>query len=279
MTAPAAANSLVAPPAAAVLQLDDVAFRYEKTAKTAVLENVRLALPAGGTVAVLGLSGSGKTTLLHLLGLLWEDPPERGTIRYWHGTREYPYADLSPRQAARLRLENFGFVLQTSYLLPHFSCGQNIAVPLALKRESSADQQHKVDDLLGKAGLRHLRDRSARELSGGEKQRIALLRAIVHDPHVLFADEPVSNLDIHNAPLVLELLKEWKKGDLHRDSPHRTRTLILVSHDIDLAWDIADGFVLLHRGRVVKERLLTRQDLPGGPAEIARLIKFGVQES
>jgi ABC-type lipoprotein export system ATPase subunit len=209
------------------------------------------------TVAVLGPSGSGKTTLLNLLGLLWEDRPAGGRIVY-RGADDLDYADLNRSEKTELRLREFGFVLQSCYLLPHFSCLQNIALPLQLQGWTNAASRDRVEALLRQADqagaedgqtreeLWQVRHRLGSEVSLGQRQRMAVLRAMVHDPRVIFADEPVSNLDTGSTLRMLNLLREWRKGGWRLPGSNRTaRTLVLVCHHLETALREADWFLVL----------------------------------
>lgn len=243
------------PPAFAV---ENATFRYRRSlwsrlrrpAPLPVLNRVTATIPAGGVTAVLGRSGSGKTTLLSLLGLLGDRGLAAGRIAY-HGDRGpvQNYARLSGARRAALRRAEFGFVLQSCYLLPHFSCLDNIAMPLALQGVSPRECRRRVErlvDLVGADSLRADLARRAGGVSGGQKQRTAVLRAVVHDPAVLFADEPVSNLDEDSTERVLELFARWRSGTLNAESnARRTRTLVLVTHDVELAHRLADSFLLI----------------------------------
>jgi ABC-type lipoprotein export system ATPase subunit len=254
-------------------QLRDVTCRYP-TAPRDALCGVSIDLPGGGVLAVLGLSGSGKTTLLNLLGLLGGSPLTRGDVAFRSASGTYLYRRLGAAAGTRVRRDHFGFVLQSSYLLPHFSCAQNVGVPLALRGASTRDRRRRVRELLERADpskeLLALADRSPREVSGGEKQRMAVLRAIVHDPDVVFADEPFSSLDPRNGAVILSLLRSWQKGALHGTA--RERTLILVSHHLESAYHFAESFLLLRQGEVVHGAVLTARDLPGGSRSILGLL-------
>lgn len=251
--------------------LQAVSFRYDP-ASADVLAGLSLELPDEAVIAVLGMSGSGKTTLLNLLGLLWERNPTAGCVSYTPpGGARRDYASLGAAARAELRRQYFGFVLQSAYLLPQLSCAENVEVPLALTGEGEKERRKRAETLLGRAGLSGRAAASARDISGGEKQRVAVLRAIAHNPEVVFADEPLSNLDPHNSRLVLDLLREWQAGSLE-PADGRRRTLVLVTHDFRAAWDVADHFLLLRQGRAVEGRLLTKADLPDGPEQIERLI-------
>jgi ABC-type lipoprotein export system ATPase subunit len=221
------------------------------------LRGLTLTLPAGGTVALLGESGSGKSTLLNLLGLLWDRPPAAGSVVYHHGRTTAAAARLSRRQHARLRRDEFGFIFQSSFLLPHFTVEQNVAVPLELGGLGRAAIRERVGALLAITGLEDLARRPARTLSGGQRQRVAVLRAIVHDPVVVFADEPASSLDRHNAEVIHDLLARWRRGQLgfQADRPAGIRTLFLVSHNLrEVRRMHAESVLLLFDGQVVGGR-------------------------
>ncbi len=204
-----------------------------------------------GATAVLGLSGSGKTTLLNLLGLLAAAAVKPGEILL-RGTGDY--AALRTSDQVRLRRDTFGFVLQSAFLLPHFSCLENVAVPLALAGVGRRERHERVEKLFHKADksdrLWKLIHKRPRDISGGERQRVAVLRAIVHDPLVLFADEPLSSLDPLNAREMLKLLRHWLDGGMTPESSvaDRRRTLMLVSHDVSTAVEFANGRCLVMRG-------------------------------
>jgi ABC-type lipoprotein export system ATPase subunit len=254
-----------------------LSFRYPKAIEDA-LEGASLTVPSDATTAVLGLSGSGKTTLLHLLGLLNQAASVAGQIVYGGKDDPVDYSTLSGGRRAELRRRDFGFVLQDAYLLPHLTCAENIAMPLALQALPPAQQRERVEALLTKADRRKLLlgrgDYHPRDVSGGERQRMAVLRAVVHDPRVLFADEPVSNLDPRNTRRVLRLLRAWRRGKLHPGGQTGARSLVLVSHNIALAYRLANHFILLRRGRVVEGRTLPKAEVMarGGPAALRALI-------
>lgn len=266
-----------------LFRLDDLTLQFPASPEP-TLDGVSLSIPGGGVVALLGSSGSGKSTLLNVLGLLWGRNPTAGTVLYERGKTRWNYSDpaCTPQVQDELRAREFGFALQSSYLLPHFTAMQNLAVPLELRGDARAERTRRVEALLARAGLLHKAADKARTLSGGERQRIAVLRAIVHDPFVVFADEPISNLDPHNARLVLDLLADWRAGE---GEPAREgeRTLVLVVHDPEIAWERADAFIVLRQGRVVRANdrhsgVWTR-DEAGGPRQLTKWIVDGSAES
>ena len=184
-----------------------------------VLDDVSLAVGAGEFVAVMGSSGSGKSTLLSLLSGL--DSPSTGRI--WVADRDI--TDLSEDELAPLRNETIGFVFQSFHLVPSLSARENIMFPAELRHDREA--QKKAEALLARVGLQARSNNFPHQLSGGEKQRVAICRALINDPKILFADEPTGNLDSKNGESILNLLL-----DLHQE---RQTTLVLVTHDLKLA--------------------------------------------
>lgn len=256
----------------------DLTYRYPNKKKPALdLDGVALEIPTGATTAVLGMSGSGKTTLLNILGLLAEGSIRPGNVVLEDGDRRYDYGTLTRTECAHLRLTNFGFVLQSSYLLPNFSCACNVQMPLLLQGVSRRERRRMFDELLVEVdprrdGLAAAKDNRPGQVSGGERQRMAVLRAIIHDPKLIFADEPFGSLDPINRRRVVQLLTDWQAGTLRADDHKHERTLLLVTHEIDIAYDIADCFVLLAHGRVLGETVLCKDRLSGGLNELKKLI-------
>jgi putative ABC transport system ATP-binding protein len=163
--------------------------RYLSGDKTlTVLERVTFSLPVGASCAVMGPSGSGKTTLLSLCAGL--DLPEEGTVR----VHDVIINRLSEEERARFRRETIGFVFQSFRLLPTLTALENTMVPLELLGRSGA--RERAEELLDRVGLSHRLHHFPSQLSGGEQQRVGIARAFIHRPKVLFADEPVGNLDV-----------------------------------------------------------------------------------
>jgi putative ABC transport system ATP-binding protein len=219
---------------------------------------VTLIIPSGTCVAVVGASGSGKTTLLNLLGLLWDRSFE-GRIKYYppNGGEPQDYAHLRLGARNRMRSREFGFVLQNSYLLPFLSGRANVGLPLALQGHSPAACARSASDLLRDADvdshnpLEEAAGRLPGTASGGQRQRMAVLRSMIHQPVVLFADEPLSNLDPFSAEAILALFQRWLDAD-------QERSLIFVSHDLQRLrdWNQVDYYLPLRHGQVVGGELL-----------------------
>ena len=229
-------------------RLTSVGHTYEGEADAA-LDGITLDIPADRRVAVLGPSGAGKTTLLHLLGLLL--PVARGDIHYEPPHGKFDYRALGESRRLELRRRRFGYALQNCYLLPNFSCLDNVAMPLRLRGTPAAECRERVMTLFALTGDKELAARATRRgesLSAGQRQRVAVLRAVVHDPDVIFADEPTSNLDPKNADAILQLLARWQAGGL--GGPAKPRGLVVVCHHVESALRLVglDGrMIVLHR--------------------------------
>jgi len=205
-----------------VLEVVGLSKHYETPAgKVVVLSGVDLRLEAGDSASIVGPSGSGKSTLLHILGAL--EPPSAGSMRL-NGTD--PYA-LSDRQLAAFRNRQVGFVFQDHHLLPQCSVLENVLIPTLVASSDGESPRSRALELLDQVGLSHRLHHRPGELSGGEKQRVSLARALVGHPQLVLCDEPTGNLDHEATAAVADLLFE-----LHR--LQRT-ILIVVTHNLDLA--------------------------------------------
>ena len=186
-----------------------------------VLSGIDLRIDNGESVSIVGPSGSGKSTLLHILGAL--DPPSAGTVRF-DGVD--PYA-LDERSLAAFRNRQVGFVFQDHHLLPQCSVLENVLIPTLVAEGAGAAFRSRALELLDAVGLGHRLHHRPAELSGGEKQRVSIARALVCHPQLVLCDEPTGNLDHEATRAVADLLLE-----LH--GIQRT-ILVVVTHNLDLA--------------------------------------------
>jgi putative ABC transport system ATP-binding protein len=202
----------------------------------AVLDDVSFAVEQGAFVVIMGSSGSGKSTLLSLLSGL--DQPTRGRVLL-DGS---DITGWSEDQLAPVRNRTLGFVFQSFHLVPSLNALENVAFPAELAGAPQA--RRRAGDLLARVGLQERRTNFPHQLSGGEKQRVAICRALVNNPKLVFADEPTGNLDSQNGAGILELLV-----DLHRE---RQTTLVLVTHSPEVAAR-AERILRLADGRLVAD--------------------------
>ncbi|HEY8183131.1 MAG TPA: ABC transporter ATP-binding protein [Thermoanaerobaculia bacterium] len=186
------------------VRLDHVTHIYagsDESAPVQVLDDVSLEIASGEFAVLMGASGSGKSTLLNLIGAV--DRPTRGRI--FLGDEET--SALDERQLTMLRRSAIGYVFQFFNLIPTLNVFENVAFPLSLARVPRRDIEQRVHEVLHRIGLPERARHFPNELSGGEMQRVAIGRAIIHHPPLLLADEPTGNLDSRNGEAVLDLLK------------------------------------------------------------------------
>ncbi len=200
-----------------------------------VLRDVSLAIEPGEFVAVVGSSGSGKSTLISLLSGL--DHPTSGRVL----VEGEDITERSEDELAPLRNETIGFVFQSFHLVPSLSALENIMFPAELHGDRQA--REKALALLGRVGLHERAENFPHQLSGGEKQRVAICRALINEPKIVFADEPTGNRDTTNGQAILDLLLELQR--------ERRTTLVLVTHNLQIA-HLADRMIRLQDGMVIQ---------------------------
>ncbi|HEY3632160.1 MAG TPA: ABC transporter ATP-binding protein [Jatrophihabitantaceae bacterium] len=235
-----------------VLQLDGVR-KVHGTGANAVtaLDGVSLAVPPGTFLAIMGPSGSGKSTMLNCAAGL--ETPTAGTVT----VGGVDLAGQDDEALTRFRRQHIGFVFQDFNLLPYLTAYQNVELPLRLAGTVNRTSRHRIVEMLDGVGLAHRMDRLPAQLSGGEQQRVAVARALVAEPSVIFADEPTGALDSSSAAQVLTLLR--------RAAP----TVVMVTHD-PVAASYADSVYFLADGSLV-----SRMDSPDAESVARQLTHLG----
>ena len=213
----------------AVLRLENLTKRY-RSDRPPVFEDLNLELAGGEYVAVMGESGVGKSTLLNLLAGL--DRPDSGRVRLLG----VEVSAMDDDATTLLRRRAVGFVFQAFHVLPYLTVEQNIALPLELLGVAAAERLRRTAEMMEAVGVAALKRRYARELSGGEVQRIAIARALVHKPRLVLADEPTGNLDPRSAAQILSLLRAQIKAN--------SAAGLLITHSRTAA-DTADRILML----------------------------------
>lgn len=201
-----------------------------------VLKGIDLEIPKGQVVSIVGASGAGKTTFLQIIGTL--SKPDGG--RVW--INETEVHSLTEKELARFRNQHIGFVFQFHHLLPEFNALENVCIPAFINNQSRKKAETKAKEILTFLGLGNRLTHKPEELSGGEQQRVAVARALINNPLVIFADEPSGNLDSKN------------KQELHnlffslRDKFNQT--FVIVTHDMGLA-EMSDRMIRMNDGKIM----------------------------
>lgn len=198
-----------------LIEVRDVRKEYNK-GEVVALGGVSFNVSEGEFVALMGPSGSGKSTLLTILGAM--NPPSSGEVFI----DEIPVYQLPQEKQADFRSEYLGFVFQAFQLIPYLTAMENVMLPLAITGRSNREQQQMAMEVLDKVGLGKKGDRLPNQLSGGEQERVAIARAIVNNPPILFADEPTGALDTKTGNEIMDLFKALNKDG---------QTIIMVTHN------------------------------------------------
>jgi lipoprotein-releasing system ATP-binding protein len=223
------------------LTVDRVAKQYATRAEPlSVLSNISLELSAGENLAIVGPSGSGKSTLLYVIGTL--EPPSQGSVNFGG---QNPYSLPEP-ELAEFRNRNIGFIFQDHHLLPQLSVLENVLIPTLADGKPTPAMQERAHDLIARVGLENRLDHRPAELSGGERGRVAVARALVTNPKIVLADEPTGNLDRSNARSIAELLLKLQQQE--------HTMLMVVTHSTELA-ALLDRTMLLNDGQLVDGKL------------------------
>ena len=218
-----------------ILTAEDLCKGYGKgPARVEVLRGLSLSVRQGEFLAVMGPSGCGKSTLLHLMGLM--DSPDTGRI-----VLQGRYVDGSAAQRTMLRRRGIGFVFQRFNLLGELSAADNVRISLRVRQMGD---DGRAGQLFEKFGIAHVRRRKPGQMSIGEQQRVAVVRALAHRPAVLLADEPTGNLDSANSQVLLDHFRDINRQD--------AQTIVMITHSAEAA-GCADRIVCMKDGQIVDQ--------------------------
>lgn len=209
---------------------------YKKFNELEILKGVDLEIGQGEIVSIVGSSGAGKTTLLTILGTL--DRPSSGQVFI----NNEDVSQLNDKKLAAFRNKNIGFVFQFHQLLPEFTALENVSIPALIANKNKKETETRATELLEMFNLKDRIDHKPSELSGGEQQRVAVARALINNPKVIFADEPSGNLDSQNAQELHQLFFKL------RDTLNQT--FVIVTHNSELA-KMADRTLTMRDGKIV----------------------------
>lgn len=229
-----------------IIKVNDVYRSYQRGSEEPieVVKGLSFSIYEGEYVGILGKSGCGKTTLLKVLGLI--DEPTKGEILF----KGKEVKKLWPDEISDIRRREIGFIFQDFYLMDSLSVRENIMLPMILDKADIKVSVEKAEELGEKFGISHLMDKNPYELSGGEKQRVAICRALCNNPEVILADEPTGNLDTKSGNIVNEAMDDINKN--------LNKTIILVTHNPQMA-SYCSRILLLKDG-VVKYELKNSGD-------------------
>ncbi|MBS1620797.1 MAG: ABC transporter ATP-binding protein [Bacteroidetes bacterium] len=209
---------------------------YKRYGPVEVLKGVNIDVQKGEVVSIVGPSGSGKSTLLHILGTL--DKADMGTISM-NGTE---LNILEGKKLAAFRNRHIGFVFQFHHLLPEFTALENICIPGWLAGRKKKEVEGKAKELINLLGLKDRMENKPNQLSGGEQQRVAVARALINNPDIVFADEPTGNLDSVNAKELHQLFFDLRK--------EFNQTFLIVTHNEELS-TLSDRVLHMKDGKIV----------------------------
>jgi len=188
--------------------------------KLPVLTDLSVSVDTKQTITIMGPSGSGKSTLLHILGTL--DNPDSGELII----NQTDVSNLKEEKLAQLRSKEIGFIFQFHHLLPEFTAFENVLIPTQILGNTDAKRQ-RADELFDYIGLSERKEHYPSQLSGGERLRVAVMRALINEPSIVFADEPTGNLDVENAEKLLKLFQQI--------SNDFDQSLIITTHNKEVA--------------------------------------------
>ena len=202
-----------------------------------VLKGVSLNIKQGEIVSIIGASGAGKSTLLQILGTLTRS--DKGIIEINNQTIQ----NLNSKDLSKFRNQEIGFIFQEHQLLPEFSALENVCLPYWIQQGSKNDAEIRAKEILSELGLANRLNHKPMELSGGEQQRVAVARALINKPSVIFADEPSGNLDSTNPKILHELFFELRE--------RHNQTFVIVTHNRELA-KMSDRMLEMKDGLIIQ---------------------------
>ncbi|MCR5069153.1 MAG: ABC transporter ATP-binding protein [Prevotella sp.] len=220
--------------------------------KLQVLKGIDLHIDKGEVVSIVGPSGAGKTTLLQIMGTL--DSADSGNIEI----DGVDITALSSNRLADFRNRNIGFVFQFHQLLPEFTAEENVMIPALIAGTKRSEAKARCKELLAFLGLEDRAGHKPAELSGGEKQRVAVARALINNPVVVFADEPSGSLDTKNKQELHQLFFDLREK--------YGQTFVIVTHDEELA-KITDRTIHIKDGMVYSDGIITKEEIIDGETE------------
>jgi len=201
-----------------------------------VLNGCNVEIGKAEVVSIVGRSGAGKTTLLQILGTLLK--ADSGQVEF----DNYNINTLKGKRLAKFRNENIGFVFQFHQLLPEFNALENVCMPALIKKENKTKTEKRAKELLDFLQVSHRMSHKPNEMSGGEQQRVAVARALINSPQVIFADEPSGNLDTKNKDELHKLFFDLKENF--------KQTFVIVTHDLNLA-GMSDRVIKMEDGKIL----------------------------
>lgn len=220
-----------------LLSIKNITKEFKTEEKTIqILKEISFDVEDGEFIAIIGSSGSGKSTLLSIIAGL--DNPSSGKVFL----NEEDLFSLNENQLAQVRNKEIGFIFQSFFLVPSLTAYENIELPSQIARLKNDE---KVKKLLKIVGMEHRKNNYPIQLSGGEKQRIAIARSLINNPKILFADEPTGNLDSRNSKQIIELLQELHKKE--------KKTLIIVTHEPEIA-KVAQRVIEVRDGKIISDK-------------------------
>ena len=217
----------------AILSAKNIQKRY---GTIQVLKGVDIDIQPGEIASIVGPSGSGKSTLLHILGTL--DKADQGEVIF----NNQKINSLEGKKLAEFRNRHIGFVFQFHHLLPEFSALENVCIPGWLSNKKTSEVKKRAEELLSMLGLKDRLENKPNALSGGEQQRVAVARALINNPDIVFADEPSGNLDSANAKELHQLFFDLRK--------QFNQTFLIVTHNEELAQQ-SDRMLTMRDGKII----------------------------